>query len=279
MKWLREEERTNYPLTVSIDDSGEDFLLTVQTQAPVEPERICGYITTALESLTQALESSPATALETLDILPAGERHQLLYGWNETGAEFPHDKCIHELFEEQVERDPDAVAVVFEDTSLSYGELNRRANQLAHHLCSLGVGPDKPVAICVERSLEMIVGLLAILKAGGAYVPLDPSYPEDRIRFMLEDSAPAVLLRQSHLSALFQGVELPMLDVDAETVPWHDRPASNIDAPSIGLTPHHLAYIIYTSGSTGKPKGVMVQHDSLWNRMYGCETVMDLVWR
>src|SRR6201999_4377622 len=157
-------------------------------------------------------------------------------------------------------RTPDAVAVVFEDEQLSYAELNSRANQLAHYLQGLGVGPDARVALCAERSLEMIVALLAVLKAGGAYVPLDPAYPEERLSFMLEDSAPVVLLRQSHLSVLFQDAEVAVLDLDAEAAPWRDCPEANIDARSIGLTPQHLAYIIYTSGSTGKPKGVMVQH-------------------
>ena len=124
-------------------------------------------------------------------MLPAAERHRVLYEWNDTRTEFPADKCMHELFEEQVGRTPDAVAVVFEDEQLSYAELNRRANQLAHYLRELGVGPDGRVAICVERGLEMIMALLAVLKAGGAYVPLDPAYPAERLRFMLEDVRPA----------------------------------------------------------------------------------------
>jgi non-ribosomal peptide synthetase component F len=127
----------------------------------------------------------------------------LLYGWNDTAVSYSIDGCVHELFEEQVAKTPDATALVFEEASLSYSELNRRANQLAHYLCKLGVRPDARVALCVERGLEMVIALLAVLKAGGAYVPLDPVYPQERLRFMLKDSAPVVLLTQEHLKRQF----------------------------------------------------------------------------
>ena len=160
---------------------------------------------------------------------------------------------------------------------LTYGELNRRANRLAHYLREYGVGPDERVAICVERSLEMVVGLLGVLKAGGAYVPLDPEYPAERLRYMLEDSAPVVLLTQSDLGG-FPGVRetMPVLDLGTELA-WRDQPESNLDASSFGLTSRHLAYVIYTSGSTGSPKGVMVEHRGLVNtlRMQGRFDVRD----
>src|SRR6201999_3072796 len=161
-------------------------------------------------------------------------------------------------------RTPDAVAVVFEDEQLSYAELNSRANQLAHYLQGLGVGPDARVALCAERSLEMIVALLAVLKAGGAYVPLDPEYPAERLSFMLEDSAPVVLLTQSHLRDLVAAPHpsLPVLCLD-EDASWQSLPATNPDRA--GLSPEHLAYIIYISGSTGAPKGVMVEHRGVVN--------------
>ena len=189
----------------------------------------------------------------------------MLYEWNDTATEFPADKCVQELFEEQVLRSPDATAVVFEDAELSYAELNRRANQLAHYLGELGVRPDARVAICVERGFQMVVALLAVLKAGGAYVPLDPAYPAERLRFMLEDSEPVALLTQGHLRRLFTepGHALPVLDLDHPA--WGERPETNPDPHDIGLTPGHLAYVIYTSGSTGLPKGVMVQHRGLCN--------------
>ena len=269
MQWLRSEERTNYPFTLSVDDFGDDFRLTAQVNASIDPMRVCEYMRTALEVLVAALAVSPGAALRTLDVMPASERHRIVYEWNETGTEYPSKKCVHELFEEQVEQTPGAIAIVYEEAELSYGELNIRANRLAHHLRELGVKPDDRVAICVERGFEMIVALLAILKAGGAYVPLDPAYPSDRLRFMLEDSAPVALLTQAHLAELFSETTgiLPVVDLNAPTL-WGRQPETNPDPAAIGLTAHHLAYVIYTSGSTGTPKGVMVQHQGLCNLVW-----------
>src|SRR5262249_51178208 len=249
---LRGEERTNYPFTLSVNDLGEGFSLTAQTPASIGPMRVCEFMRTALESLVAALQNSPSTAVRTLEVLPESERHQLLYEWNETKAEYPSEACIRELCEARVEKTPEATAVVFEDASLSYAELNRRSNRLAHYLRGLGVGPDARVGICVERSFEMIVGLLAVLKAGGADVPLDPAYPADRLRYMLEDSGPVVLLTQGHLQGLFVGFSdgIPVLDLASVTAPWQEYPETNLDRG--GLTSEHLAYVIYTSGSTGQ---------------------------
>jgi len=224
IRWLRAEERTNYPFTLSVNDLGRDLSLDAQTPASVGPMRICEFMRTALESLAGALETAPATTVRELEVLPRSERHRVLYEWNDTATEFPADKCVQELFEEQVLRSPDATAVVFEDAQLSYAELNRRANQLAHYLGELGVRPDARVAICVERGFQMIVALLAVLKAGGAYVPLDPAYPAERLRFMLEDSEPVVLLTQGHLKSLLAGHagQLPVLDLDHPA--WGERP-------------------------------------------------------
>jgi amino acid adenylation domain-containing protein len=260
---IRVEERTNYPFTLSVDDvEREGFWLTAQTLASINPRRICLYMQTALESLVAALETAPSMAVRALEVLPATERHQLLYEWNDTRTEFPGQQCIHQLFEEQVRTSPDATAVVYEEASLTYAELNRRANRLAHYLRGLGVKPDARVAICVERGLEMVVALLAVLKAGGAYVPLDPAYPGERLRFMLEDCAPVALLTQKHLQPLFAELPdaVPLVDLSADTTAWSHQPDSNPDWASVGLTPQHLAYVIYTSGSTGTPKGVMVEH-------------------
>src|SRR3984885_14262567 len=263
IRTIRVEERTNYPFTLSVDDvDGEGFWLTAQTVASVDPRRVCQYIETTLESLVAALETTPSLAVRKLEVLPASEQHQLLYEWNDTRTEFPSQPCIHQLFEEQVRTCPDATAVVYEEASLTYAELNRHANRLAHYLRGLGVKPDARVAICVERGLEMVVALLAVLKAGGAYVPLDPAYPGERLRFMLEDCAPVALLTQKHLQPLF--AEPPdavrLGDVSADTTAWSHQLDSNPDCASVGLTPQHLAYVIYTSGSTGTPKGVMVEH-------------------
>ena len=170
-----------------------------------------------------------ASSPERLPLLSEEERRRVLYEWNETGVEYPDNKCIHELFEEQVKKTPKAEAVVFEDASLSYEELNRRANRLAHYLRELGVKPDERVAICVERGLEMVVGLLGILKAGGAYVPLDPEYPVERLRYMLEDSGPVALLTQGRLEGLFTGLRdgLPIIDLAAAAPPWNNQPKTN----------------------------------------------------
>jgi amino acid adenylation domain-containing protein len=256
---------------LSVDDvEGEGFWLTAQTLASINPRRVCEYMQTALESLVAALETAPSTSVRALEVLPAAERHRLAYEWNDTQAKFPRHQCIHQLFEEQVRTNPNATALVYEKASLTYAELNRRANRLAHYLRGLGVKPDARVAICVERNLEMVVALLAVLKAGGAYVPLDPAYPAERLRFMLEDCAPVALLTQGHLRGVFTGLRdtLSVIDLSADSASWRHQPDSNPDCASVGLTPQHLAYVIYTSGSTGNPKGVAIEHRNTVNLIY-----------
>jgi amino acid adenylation domain-containing protein len=218
-------------------------------------------------NLLEGIAANPDLRISNVPLLTEAETRQLLIEWNDTKTEYPSDKCIHELFEEQVERTPAAVAVVHEERELSYGELNTRANQLAHYLRELGVKPDGRVAICVERGIEMVVSLLAVLKAGGAYVPLDPAYPAERLKYMLEDSAPTVLLTQGRLKEMFAGRSnaLAVIDLATNTPQWADQPESNPDRAGVGLTPRHLVYVIYTSGSTGTPKGVMAEHRGLQN--------------
>ena len=206
----------------------------------------------------------PVAAIE---LLSEAERRLQLERWNATAAEYPQDRCIHELFEEQVRKSPEARAVVHEDRVLSYSELNAQANRLAHYLIGLGVGPDDRVAICVERSAAMVIGLLAILKAGGAYVPLDPAYPSERLSQIVGDAAPSLLLIDAAGRAALGGaassgwtlVDLePLHKGEGSATAWSSQPAENAQVP--GLTSRHLAYVIYTSGSTGTPKGVMVEH-------------------
>jgi amino acid adenylation domain-containing protein len=235
------------------------------------------------EALGRARAASPPvgaaglTPHETreVDLLPrldAAERHRVLVEWNATEANIPQDKCVHELIEAQAARTPEAVAAVCEGERLTYAELNAKANRLAHHLRSLGVRPDDRVAICAERSLEMVVGLLAILKAGGAYVPLDPGYPAERLAFMLKDSAPiAVLTHGAARAELEEGLaglayRPPVLAVEDDAA-WIQKPAADPDPAEVGLTSRSLAYVIYTSGSTGQPKGAMNEHRGVVNRL------------
>ena len=270
------EERTNYPLNIAANDLGEGFSLTTLAEATVDAHRVCQYMHRALESLVEALESEPSRSLRALEVIPEAEKREILYEWNATEAEFPRERCVHELFEEQVEKTPDAVAVVYEDATLSYAELNRRANQLAHYLRELGVGPDQRVAICMDRSLEMMVGLLGVLKAGGAYVPLDPAYPAERLRYMLDESEPVAVLTQGHLQGLLKDVadEVVVVNLGADSSIWESQPDGN--PTSSGLNPDNLAYVIYTSGSTGTPKGVMVEHRSVVNRLVWMQKVYGL---
>ncbi|HYW11353.1 MAG TPA: amino acid adenylation domain-containing protein, partial [Longimicrobium sp.] len=185
--------------------------------------------------------------------------------WNRTDAPYPSDLCIHQLFEAQAARTPDAVALTYERTSLTYRQLNECANRLAHHLAGLGVGPETRVGICLERGVEMVVSLLGVLKAGGAYVPLDPDYPAERLAFMLEDAGIAVLLRQaSRRAALPVPHGVTVVDVDAGSAGTDGGRAEN---PVRGVSPANAAYVIYTSGSTGRPKGVVVAHGSVVNRL------------
>lgn len=188
------------------------------------------------------------------------ERHRVLVEWNRTQTDYPADKCVQHLFEEQVERFPDNIAAVFGDEQLTYRELNQRANQLAHHLQTLGVGPEVLVGFCVERSLEMVVGLLGILKAGGAYLPLDPKYPPERLAMMVTEAQPLVLLSQDHLLDSLPGTSAKVITLDKDLAT--NQPLTN---PTSTVKPDHLAYVIYTSGSTGRPKGVQIIHQALTN--------------
>ncbi|HEY4387293.1 MAG TPA: amino acid adenylation domain-containing protein, partial [Ktedonobacteraceae bacterium] len=195
------------------------------------------------------------------------ERQQVLVEWNTTTTDYPKDKCIHQLFEEQVERTPEAIALVFADEQLSYRELNRRANQLAHYLRGLGVGPEVLVGICVERSVEMVVGLLGILKAGGAYLPLDPAYPPERLSSMLKDAAVGVLLTQKQLVTELPEHSAKVVCLDAD---WAIIGKEHEENPVSGALTDSLAYVIYTSGSTGKPKGTVLVHQGLVNYLTWC---------
>ncbi|UUM20748.1 non-ribosomal peptide synthetase [Mycoavidus sp. SF9855] len=262
IEFLGAQERTNYPFTLSVEDDGHTLGLTAQVVEPYDPVRICGYMQQTLQSLVEALERTPDMPIYQLEVLPRTERELLLNTWNATKQDYPTHQCVHQLFEAQVERAPEAVALVYEDQVFSYAELNVRANRLAHRLIELGVGPDKRVAICVERSPAMMVGLLAILKAGGVYVPLDPAYSSERLSYILTDAAPTMLLADAAgRTALGEATLSSITALDP-----NELPALAITNPHIpGLSSNRLAYVIYTSGSTGTPKGVMVEHRSIVN--------------
>jgi amino acid adenylation domain-containing protein len=262
---MRVETGTSkFDLTMFVGEVGEQLEVSLEYSTDLfdaeRIERMAGHYQRLLEDIVE----HPEKKIWELELLTETEKHQILVEWNDTAADYPKDKCVHQLFEEQVERTPDAVAVVFGEEQLTYRELNERANQLGHYLQKLGVGPEVLVGICVERSLEMIVGLLGILKAGGAYVPLDPSYPRERLKYMLEDTQAPILLTQAtlELDLTLENTGVVYLDRD-----WEEIARLGSDNPKSDVQPENLIYVIYTSGSTGKPKGAMNIHIGVVNRL------------
>ncbi|MEO8062857.1 MAG: amino acid adenylation domain-containing protein, partial [Pseudomonadota bacterium] len=271
---LYAEERTNYPLMLSVSDIGEHFWLTVQVSDQVEPRRIGELMHDALAGLVEALVGSPQTPIRTIavtrsrdttDLLSEPERHRQLVEWNSTTRDCPDQQCIHELFEARVRLHPDAVALRHEGHELTYRELNGRANGLARQLIERGVGPDVRVALCMERSAEMVIALLGILKAGGCYLPLDPSYPPQRLAYMLEDGAPAIVLTNGDPGAAVASANMPVITLDASRVNTAGCLGENLRTAERGLESSHLVYVIYTSGSSGRPKGTGMTHRSVVN--------------
>jgi amino acid adenylation domain-containing protein/non-ribosomal peptide synthase protein (TIGR01720 family) len=226
-------------------------------------ERLAGHF----EVLVKSVIENPEVAISEIDILTDRDWRQLVKEFNQTEVKYPQGKCVHQLFETQVERTPEAVAAVFGREQLTYSELNGRANQLAHFLRGKGVGPETRVGISMERSLEIVVGLLGILKAGAAYLPLDPDHPRERHCFMLEDAAVSVLLTQQRLAEGFAQHQVDVICLDRD---WHKIAGESIENRESGAGPDNLAYVIYTSGSTGNPKGVMVPHQGLLNYLNWC---------
>ncbi|AWC74319.1 non-ribosomal peptide synthetase [Serratia marcescens] len=259
---LSAEERTNYPFVLSVEDGGDSLGVTAQVTETVDAQRVCDYMVQALSSLAQALEQAPETPVCSLAVVPEAERELLLHGWNRTERDYPLDQTLAALFEQQVRRTPHATALVSGAESLSYAQLNARANRLAHALIARGVGPDSRVAVCAERGLNMVTALFGILKAGGAYVPLDPAYPGERLQYILQDADPVLLLADAAGRAALGEPVTPQLALEAalpETLSA-ENPAPRAQAS-------HLAYVIYTSGSTGKPKGAMNEHRGVVNRL------------
>jgi amino acid adenylation domain-containing protein len=258
---FRAFERTNYPLTAGVAPGPHLFLGLTYERRRFEAgaiRRMLGHWRTLLEGMG----AEPNVRLGDLPLLTDSERHTLLDEWNRTEADYPRDRCVHELFTAQATRTPEAVAVVFEQDHLTYQELNARANRLAHYLRRLGVRPEVCVGICLERSLEMVVGLLGVLKAGGVYVPLDPDYPPERLAWLVADSQVTVLLTQERLVGRLprHGARLLCLDNLGPALATESS-----EDPASGVSPDNLIYVIYTSGSTGKPKGVLVEHRAAVN--------------
>lgn len=251
---------TNYPIALTVYDQGSDFVLDMETDDRLAPRQMLDYLEVAIKSLLRALESTSQMPALALPILTDNERQQVISLFNATRAPLPDGKLIHELFEEQVQRIPGSIAVVCEGRSLTFAELNANANKLARYLISRGAGPDRLVGVCIERSLEMVVGWLGILKAGGAYVPLDPAYPLERLIYMVRDSAPHVLLTQQSLANKLDGLDCEVLPLDTNWIRIAQESDANLEPRALQTRSHHLAYAIYTSGSTGKPKGAMIEH-------------------
>jgi amino acid adenylation domain-containing protein len=272
------------PLRVESVTSKFDLTLTLSETAPGGLACVLEYNTDLFEqafitrllahfqTLLQGIVQDPQARLSDLPLLTEEEQEQLLVQWNATQADYPQDLCLHQLIEQQVKETPERIAVVFEEQQLTYHELNGLANQLAHRLMKEGIGPDRLVGVCIERSLELVIALLAVLKAGGAYVPLDPNYPQERLTFLLSDAQVPVVLTQTHLHDLMGNVwsgqasdhRLPFaittICVDSFTSLLEER-----DTPPCPVQPENLAYMIYTSGSTGQPKGVQIPHQAIIN--------------
>ena len=248
---------TAFELALIVGDTGDRFRLSFSYSTELFEEATVQRMLQHFQVLLESAASNPEQRISTLPLLSEAERHQILVSWNDTQADYPEDRCIHQLFADQAQRTPEATAAVFEEHSLSYRDLDDRSNQLAHYLRGLGVGPEVLVGICVERSLEMVIGLLGILKAGGAYVPLDPDYPKDRIGFMLDDTRVPVLLTLDRLLGRLPPANAQIVRLDLDWQLIAQQPAT---APHNLATPQNLAYVIYTSGSTGTPKGVACLH-------------------
>ena len=265
-----ESVATNVDLTLMMSENSDGIVGSLLYSLDLFELSTVARMTEHFEILLTGMTADPTSRLCDLPLLTETERHQLLYQWNETAAPFS-TQCLHQLFEAQVDRTPDGVALVFEKQALTYLELNKRANQLAHHLQSLGVGPEVLVGLLLDRSAELVISVLGVLKAGGAYLPLDPQYPTGRLRQVFMDSAASVLLTQSHLADRLPVEEAKVVSLDAEYAELAQHSEANLNGRTSG---DNVAYVIYTSGSTGKPKGIVVQHGSVVNLWSGLREVI-----
>ncbi|MBZ4418503.1 amino acid adenylation domain-containing protein [Myxococcus sp. RHSTA-1-4] len=262
------EAFAQFDLTLWLIEEADGLQGTWEYNRDLFDATTAGRMVSHFQTLLAGIASQPDTRITSLPLLPADERDQLLRGWNDARCDVPEGTCLHHLIAAHAARTPDAIAVTDPERRLTYAQLDARANRLAHHLRSLGVGPERLVGIFLERSVDLVVAVLAVLKSGGAYVPLDPSYPPDRVALMLSDSQPSVLVTRRALRSTLPA-PLPTvvsLDEDAPAIEGHPD-----TAPVGGAGPDHLAYVVYTSGSTGRPKGVMVGHRGLANAYFAWE--------
>ena len=248
-----------FDLTLMVTEIGDELAASLEYNTDLFDRESIEQISRHFERLIEAVVSGPERCVSELQLLSEVERRQLLFEWNASESDYPREQCLHELFEVQVTRSGESVALAFGEDEVSYEELNRRANQLAHYLRAQGVGPEGLVGVLVERSVHMVVAVLGVLKAGGAYVPLDPVYPPERLRFMLEDAGVSVLLTQQHLVTRLPGLKAEVIALDEQ---WEQIRQESAVNPPVVTTPDNLAYVIYTSGSTGQPKGVAIEHRS-----------------
>ncbi|MEA5627146.1 non-ribosomal peptide synthetase [Nostoc sp. UHCC 0251] len=252
----------DHDICFNVSEIDGELILDCDYNTDVFDNSTINRILVIFQTLLEKAVNNPEQSLGNLHLLNEFQQHKMLVEWNNTNKKYPQNQCIHELFEAQVEKTPNAVAVVFGEQKLTYQELNNRANQLAHHLQTLGVKPEVLVGICVERSLEMMVGMLGILKAGGAYVPLDSSYPQERLNYILSDSSVSILLTTENLLAQLPTYEAKVICLDTQWEEISSHSQANLESD---VQPSNLGYVIYTSGSTGKPKGVLVTHRNLVN--------------
>ena len=258
-----------FDLSLIMAEVGGGLRACLEYNTDIFDEHTITQIARQFQILIEGIVADPGQQVSSLPLLSDEDRRQLLVEWNDTSRDYP-ESCIHELFEEQVARTPEQVAAIFGEQRVSYRELNERANQLAHHLRSLGVKTEARVGILLERSVEMLVALLGVLKAGGAYVPLDPAYPNERLRFMLEDSQVAVLITQQRLAALLPSASTSLLVMEETAERLEQYETSN---PELSVEAENLAYVIYTSGSTGTPKGVAISHRSAATMLHWAQEV------
>ena len=259
-----EQTTAKFELTLTMQETARGLLGVLEYNTDLFEAATIVRMVGHWQRLLEGIVADPQLHLSCLPLLIEAEREQLLVDWNQTSTTYPIEICLHRLFEDQVARTPDAIAAIFADHQLTYRELDRRANQLAHYLQRLGVKPDVLVGICLERSLELLVGFLGTLKAGGAYVPLDPGYPPERLSFMLADAMVPVLLTQKRLRARLPATTTRFLFLDSD---WQMIAGESAEQPESDVKEENLAYVLYTSGSTGQPKGVMVSHRAISNHM------------